>query len=40
MKPPLPLSVAWEAEMEALEAAEWYENRSQGLGRVFLDLVE
>jgi len=36
----LPLSVAREAEVEALEAAKWYENRSQGLGRAFLDLVE
>lgn len=39
MKPP-PLSVAREAEVEAAEAAQWYESRSQGLGRVFLDLVE
>jgi len=37
---PLPLSVALEAEAEALEAADWYENRSKGLGRAFLDLVE
>jgi toxin ParE1/3/4 len=36
----LPLSVAREAEAEALEAAEWYEKRSQGLGRAFLELVE
>ena len=37
---PLPLSVALEAEAEVLEAADWYENRSEGLGRAFLDLVE
>jgi plasmid stabilization system protein ParE len=36
----LPLSVAREAEVEASEAAEWYEKRSLGLGRAFLDLVE
>ncbi|HVT17804.1 MAG TPA: type II toxin-antitoxin system RelE/ParE family toxin [Thermoanaerobaculia bacterium] len=34
------LSVAREAEAEALEASEWYEKRSQGLGRAFLELVE
>src|SRR5260370_41374576 len=28
---PRPLAVAREAEVEGLEAAEWYENRSQGL---------
>jgi len=37
---PLPLSVALKAEAEALEAADWYEKRSKGLGRAFLDLVE
>jgi plasmid stabilization system protein ParE len=36
----LPLSVAQEAEAEALDAAEWYERRSQGLGRAFLELVD
>lgn len=37
---PLPLSVAREAEAEAVEAAQWYESRSQGLGRAFLDHIE
>jgi toxin ParE1/3/4 len=36
----LPLSVAREAEAEAFQAAEWYEKRSQGLGRAFLELIE
>jgi hypothetical protein len=36
----LPLSVAREAEAETLEAAVWYESRSQGLGRAFLELLE
>jgi toxin ParE1/3/4 len=36
---PRPLSVAREAEQEVLEAAEWYETQSQGLGRAFIDLI-
>ena len=37
---PLPLSVSPTAEAEAREAAKWYEQRSQGLGRAFLELLE
>jgi toxin ParE1/3/4 len=36
----LPLSVGLEAEAEAWQAAGWYERRSPGLGRAFLDLLE
>lgn len=36
----LPLSVNPQAEEEAREAAQWYEVRSQGLGAVFLEIVE
>lgn len=37
---PLPVSVRPEAEEEAREAARWYEERAQGLGTAFLELVE
>jgi len=37
---PLPLSVSPEAEAEALAAARWYEDRANGLGAAFLELVE
>ena len=37
---PRPLSVSREAEAETLEAAEWYEGQSQGLGHAFVELVD
>jgi plasmid stabilization system protein ParE len=36
----LPLTVSPQAEEEAQEAAQWYENESPGLGVAFLEIVE
>lgn len=37
---PLPLSVSPRAEAEIREAEQWYEERSEGLGAAFLEVVE
>ena len=36
----LPAVVTLRAEAESREAAQWYEERSQGLGAAFLEIVE
>lgn len=36
----LPVSVRPKAEQEAREAAQWYEERSSGLGAAFLGIVD
>jgi len=37
---PFLLSVSPRAEEEALRAAQWYEQQSQGLGAAFLEILE
>lgn len=36
----LPIALGPRVEREVQEAAQWYENQSQGLGAVFLEVIE